>query len=287
MQTSDQYLRWRLSEVVGQPLLARESSDASGGDRSSLKNSSIVGKAIREPYYPMFVASHRLRLNYYYDRSGRWVKFSDWIPKSQRQYRPMFLEDYYELVGLAPAYQIPELKENIFFLLAGLNSRFRHPARALAKIETEEQYAKYRSLLFMQLNLRIMRMHLRLGAKYDKQNLYFYDTDFSDNLEKFFFIARSYYYQAYPFWQRTKKYAGQAMGYRSQIDLPALQSTMYRIHTGEIDFDRIIARHIGRVEAKLEFTNRFLDQEGRPRPVKQAIEKELQEISKAMPTDLQ
>lgn len=181
------------------------------------------------------------------------------------------MEDYYELFGLKRGYRVPELRENIFFLHTSLEARFRHPRNAMATIRTEEEYHKYRNLMFMQTNLLIMRMYLRLGSQYDKRHLYFHDLDVADDLEVSFSIARTYYYHARQYWEKARHYAEVASQYPFTIDLHTIESERHLIMTGERDFARIIDRHLGRVEAKLEVVGAFLDEEGRPRPVKETM----------------
>lgn len=234
-----------------------------------------VSRALPDPYYPQ-QPQGELRLNYYYDRSGRWVKFSDWIPFRQRKYEPMHLEDFYELYGLPHHYNVSEIKESIYWLVQALTHRFRHPRNALCKIETPEQYHKYRLLMFMQINLLIMRMFLRLGSMYDKRHLYFHDLDYADDLEKSFLVARSYYRQSAPYWQLAQRYAREAEQYRFDSCMVSLENTRFQIATRRLNFDRIIDRHIYRVEAKLGLTTEFLDIEGRPRPVLEAMQRDIE-----------
>ncbi len=240
-----------------------------------LRAQSVVMRALPDPYYPQ-QPKGQLRLNYYYDRTGRWVKFSDWIPFQQRKWSPRHLEDFYELYGLPHHYKTAEVKESIYFLVQALTHRFRHPRHALCKIENERQYHKYRLLMFMQINLLIMRMYLRLGSLYDKRHLYFHDLDFADDLEISFLIARTYYREAITYWKHAQKYADEANEYRFELDLPTIESTRFEIVTGELDYDRIIQRHLYKVEAKLGMTSDFLDQEGRPRPVKSVMQEDIE-----------
>ena len=93
----------------------------------------------------------------------------------------------------------------IHFLKTALLRRFRHPRNALAKTKTKEEYHKYRLLLFMHLNLKIMRSYLRLGSLFDKRHLYFYNLDFADELKESFKIAEFYYQQAVPYWKKIQR----------------------------------------------------------------------------------
>ena len=241
----------------------------------ALQAQSATRRALPDPYYPQ-QPQGELRLNYYYDRTGRWVKFSDWIPFKQHKYEPRFLEDFYRLYGLPHHYNVAEVKLAIYWLVQSLTHRFRHPRNALCKIETEAQYHKYRNLMFMHINLQIMRMFLRLGSLYDKRHLYFHDLDMADDLEISFMIARTYYRAAIPYWNQARKYAAVAGEYRFDLDLPTIESHRFQINNGELDYDRIIYLHLQRVNGKLGMTTAFLDQEGRPRPVKTAIQKDIE-----------
>lgn len=236
-----------------------------------------VARTLPDPYYPQ-KPHGELRLNYYYDRTGRWVKFSDWIPFQQKKYHPQFFEDYYELYGLSQGYNVSQLKENIYFLYMAQSAPFRHPRNALCKIETEEQYHKYRNLMFMQAHLMIMRMYLRLGSLFDKRHLYFHDLDFADDLEVSFLVARTYYKEAEKYWYSARQYALEANKHPFEIDLPQIESTRFEIVRGDLDFKRIIDRHESRVEAKLAIVKEFLDKEGRPRPVKMRMLEDIQNM---------
>lgn len=232
---------------------------------------------LEDPYYPQ-KPHGELKLNYYYDRTGRWVKFSDWIPFLQKKFQPLFFEDYYRLYGLPIGYNTAEIKENIYFLYAARAVKFRHPRNSLCKIETEEQFHKYRLLMFMQVNLLIMRNYLRLGSLYDKRHLYFHDLDVADDLEVSFLIARTYYKEAEKYWKLARQYAHEADRHRFEIDLPQIESTRFKIVTGELDFRRIIDRHLVRVESKLGVVADFLEEEGRPRPVKEKMLEDVKSV---------
>ncbi|MCB1175584.1 MAG: hypothetical protein KDK39_18560 [Leptospiraceae bacterium] len=239
-------------------------------------------RALPDPYYPQ-LPQGELRLNYYYDRSGNWTKFSDWIPFQQKKFIPTHLEDFYELYGLPHHYKTAEVKEAIYFLELALVHKFRHPRNALCKIENEQEWHKYRLLMHMQINLQIMRMYLRLGSLYDKRQLFFHDLDFADDLEISFQIARSYYHMAIPYWHKARELAAEAGEYRFEIDLPGLESERFAINRGKLDFDRIISRHMLRVESKLGVVQPFLVNEGRPRPVKKAMQQDMEEFNRQNP----
>jgi hypothetical protein len=206
------------------------------------------------------------------------VKFSDWIPFAQNKNTLRFAEDYYETYGLPHGYNVPEIKESMYYLYMSLDAKFRHPRNALAHIDTPEQYHKYRLLFQMHTYLLLMRMNLRLGSLYDKRHLYFHDLDFADDLEISFLIAKTYYTESRKYWEKAKELAIRADEYPFEIDLGTMESERYEIVNGTLDFDRIIDLHTARVEAKLEHITAFLDSEGRPRPVKTAMQKDLEKM---------
>ena len=137
-----------VSLVLAVPLLF-----VSVGPRSEVDAQNARAIQVPTSLFPQTVKAE-FRLNYYYDRSGRWTKFSDWIPFKQKKWNPRFLEDFYMLHGLPMGYKPHDLKERIYLLHVALNTRFRHPRHALCKIETSQEYHKYRLLMFMKVNHR-------------------------------------------------------------------------------------------------------------------------------------
>jgi hypothetical protein len=162
------------------------------------------------------------------------------------------------MYSLKMLYGEEEIRRNIHLLNTALGVRFRHPSQALCKIETPEQYHKYRLLMFMHINLMIMRSYLRIGSLYDKRHLYFYNLDFADELKESFGTAESFYHQSIPYWDKAKKYAQRAGEYKFELDLGTMETTRYEIQTGELDFQKIISNHIANVKAKQKTVADFL-----------------------------
>ncbi len=207
--------------------------------------------------YPALHAN--LRLDYYYDQSGLYTKFSDWIPKKLHQWEPRYVEDFFLLYSLKQHYQEDKLRRNIYYLQQALRRRFRHPSQALTKITNQKEYHKYRLLIFMHINLKIMRSYLRIGSLFDKRNLYFYNLDFADELKDSFKIANFFYKKAMPYWKKARQYAKQASTYPFEIGMDTLESIRYEIMTREIDFTRYINQKIAKLEKKNERVNSFLE----------------------------
>ncbi|MFC1671375.1 hypothetical protein ACFL20_13360 [Spirochaetota bacterium] len=202
--------------------------------------------------------SHLSAEDYQYDyftiekKKNKYVPFSDYIPRIRHHYKtvPHFLEDYYELYGMKQYYNENTLRRNIARLKTALNCRFRHPSMALVKVETEIEYRKYRNLLFMHINLLIMRNYLKIGARYDKRKIYFFNADFAKEINESLDIAESFYKEAMPYWVKAKKYANNASKFRITTDLGKMESERYSIIQGELDYNKIINFHLRNLSKK-------------------------------------
>ena len=197
--------------------------------------------------------------NYEYEKNGPYTKFSDWIPYKLHKYNPKFLEDYYEIHGLSLYYGENELRRNIYFLKIALKSRFRHPNNALCFIEDEKAYHKYRLLLFMQVNLQIMRSYMRIASKYDKRHLYFYNLDFAYDLNRSFATAESFYKEAIPYWEKSRQYAKEADKIPVMLDMGTIESSRFEIMNKKLDFGYIINNHLAKLEKKQKLVKEYLE----------------------------
>lgn len=189
----------------------------------------------------------------YFDKEkDKYVPFSDYIPKVRLHYQtvPHYLEDYFLLYGLKQYYNENTLRKNIDRLKKALGSKFRHPSEALVKIETEEEYLKYRRLMFMHINLLIMRNHMRIASRYDKQKVYFYNNAFAKEINESLGIAEKFYKDAIPYWEQARDYAEKASSIKITTDLSYIESERYSIIKGDTDFGKIIDTHIKKIGQK-------------------------------------
>jgi hypothetical protein len=186
----------------------------------------------------------------YFTEEKKYTPFSDYIPRSRLHYKtvPHFLEDYYLLYTMRQHYNENTLRKNIERLKTALQCKFRHPSQALTRIDSEEEYLKYRNLMFMHINMLLLRDHLKIAARYDMRRVKFYHRDFADDIRKSLDIAEQYYRDALPYWEQARLYASRASEIRITTDLGTIESQRYSIVTGATDFGKIIAGHLEKIE---------------------------------------
>jgi len=196
----------------------------------------------------------------YFSEKDEFVPFSDYIPKVRMHYDtvPHHLEDYYLLYGMKLYFNESSLRKNIEMLKTSLGSKFRHPSLALVKVDSEEEYLKYRKLMFMHINLMIMRNYLKIGARYDKRNIKFHDATFAKDINDNLDIAKKMYETSIPYWEEAKKLAVEASRIKITTKLGNIETERYRIITGDLDFQKIITGHITAVNKKQEKLKNFI-----------------------------
>lgn len=168
-------------------------------------------------------------------------------------YKILYAEQFYELYH-NHLYQYPDdSAENIYYLGMALRSDFANPLNALAKIENEKEWEKYRYLFYMHVNLKIIDSYIKMATKFDRQKAYFYNAPWQqaniDSLNK----ARECYVYALNFWNDAQDWSDKASSPRfSWMFLEEIQyweDENYRIQQGELDYNAILTRQIERVDA--------------------------------------
>jgi hypothetical protein len=161
-----------------------------------------------------------------------------------------YKEQYYKLYHTHYIQYPDDSIENIYYLEQATKADFCNPLYALAKIDTKQQWAKYRALLDMHLRLKLIEQHLILGSKYDKQIAYFYNAPWKEQNLESLKTAETCYQTALLYWEDAKKYALEARKYRF-IDLAEFhyeQDESLRIETGKLDYADIINDELKRLE---------------------------------------
>ncbi len=215
--------------------------------------------------FPYITYGEDYQYQYFNEEKDKFVPFSDYIPKVRLHYKtvPHYLEDYYELYCMKQYYNENSLRKNIERLKTALKCKFRHPSQALVKMESNAEYNKYRNLLFMHLNMLIMRNYMRVASKYDKQKIYFYNIDFANEIKDSLDIAENLYKEAIPYWEKAKEYAEKASSYKLTTDLGYIESERYSIVKNELDFGRIIDKYIEKIGKKRLILGKSLSSKSR------------------------
>lgn len=222
-------------------------------------------KTILTRTFILFVLSAPLlsedyQYQYFTEEKDKYTPFSDYIPRVRRHYYtvPHYLEDYYELYGMKQHYNENSLRKNILMLKTALECNFRHPLYALCKTESDQEYYKYRNLMFMHINLLIMRNYTHIAVRYDKREIKYYDEVYAEEIQESLQIAEQLYAEALPYWREAKRYAARASTVKKTLDLGFIESERYSIITGELDYERIIKGHIANTQKKRQKLESYL-----------------------------
>lgn len=139
--------------------------------------------------------------------------------------------------------------ENIYWLEQARKADFCNPLYAMAKIDDTRQWERYRYLLDMHIDLKLIEQHLALGAKFDKRVAYFYNAPWKkENLESLK-IAESAYRAALAYWEDARALALKAM----QMRFTYIEGAEYwtdeaaRIELGDLDYADIIGDELTRL----------------------------------------
>ncbi|MDR3167678.1 MAG: hypothetical protein LBT93_07025, partial [Treponema sp.] len=95
-----------------------------------------------------------------------------------------YKEQFFKLYHLHYIQYPDDTMENIYWLERAAAADFANPLYAMARIENEIQWEKYRYLFMMHINLKLIEQYLFLGNKWNKRNAYFYNAPWKEqNLE--------------------------------------------------------------------------------------------------------
>lgn len=161
----------------------------------------------------------------------------------------VYAEQWYRLFH-DHLYQDPDnTLENIYYLERALRSDFANPLNALTPIRDEKEWARYRALFRMHVNLLLVRETMTLGSNFDKQQAYFYNYPWKaanlDSLSK----AEKIYQTAFGYWKDAQTYAAEAAN-KPPMWFDNLQfwiDEQSRIESGDLDYARIIQKQLDRV----------------------------------------
>lgn len=170
-----------------------------------------------------------------------------------------YREEYYRLYHLHYIQYPDDTMENIYFLEKALAADFANPLYAVAHIENETEWEKYRYLFTMHLNLKMVEQYIYLGNKWNKRNAYFYNAPWkNENLESLE-TTETCYKTALIYWNEALVWAQKALDRRFRfIDLAEIhfwQDEAARIESKVLNYGFTINRELvslQRVREKFE-----------------------------------
>jgi hypothetical protein len=169
---------------------------------------------------------------------------------SAAAYPVYYKEQYFKLYHEHYIQYPDDSIENIYWLERAKKADFCNPLYALAKIEDKAHWERYRYLLDMHLDLKLIEQHLALGSKFDKRHAYFFNAPWRDQNLESLKTAEAAYTTALAYWSEAKALAAKAMKMRfTRLDeVQAWIDEAFRIDTGDLDYADIIGDELKRLE---------------------------------------
>jgi hypothetical protein len=129
---------------------------------------------------------------------------------SLNAYFVTYKEQYFRLYHLHYIQYPDDTMENIYWLEQAIKADFANPLYAVAHIENETQWEKYRYLFMMHLNLKLIEQHLFLGNKWNKRNAYFYNAPWKEQNLDSLETAETCFRTALYYWNEALSWAEKA-----------------------------------------------------------------------------
>ncbi|GHV73106.1 hypothetical protein AGMMS49940_04080 [Spirochaetia bacterium] len=163
-------------------------------------------------------------------------------------YYVQYKEQYYRLYHLHYIQYPDDTMENIHWLEQAIKADFANPLYALALIEDETQWEKYRYLFMMHAHLKLIEQYLYLGNKWNKRNAYFYNAPWKEQNLKSLETAEACFRAALSYWDTAREWAEKAQDRRFRfINLARVQNwedEAGRIENTTLDYGKIINREL-------------------------------------------
>ena len=167
---------------------------------------------------------------------------------SLNAYLVTFKEQYYRLFHIHYIQYPDDTIENIYWLEKALKADFCNPLYALALIENETEWEKYRYLFNMHINIKLIEQYLFLGNKWNKRNAYFYNAPWKEQNLESLETAETCFRTALYYWDEALKWAEKARAKKFYfINLQKVQfweDEVHRIESGELNYGKTINREL-------------------------------------------
>jgi hypothetical protein len=171
-------------------------------------------------------------------------------------YLVQYKEQYYRLYHLHYIQYPDDTMENIHWLEQAVKADFANPLYALALIEDEVQWEKYRYLFMMHVNLKLIEQYLYLGNKWNKRNAYFYNAPWKEQNLESLETAETCFRAALSYWSDAREWAERSLDRRFRyINLRNVQfweDEAGRIEDKSLDYEKIINRELALLQGVRE-----------------------------------
>jgi hypothetical protein len=159
-----------------------------------------------------------------------------------------YKEQYFRLYHIHYNQYPDDTMENIYWLEKAVKADFCNPLYALALIENEVQWEKYRYLFNMHINLKLAEQYLYLGNKWNKRRAYFYNAPWKEQNLESLETAETCFRTALFYWEEAEAWAGKVRESRFRyINLVRVQNwedEVFRMETGALDYAKTIGREL-------------------------------------------
>jgi RNA polymerase-binding transcription factor DksA len=180
--------------------------------------------------------------------TGTLITLSLLLPPPLHGYFVQYKEQYYRLYHLHYIQYPDDTMENIYWLEQALKADFANPLYALALIENETQWEKYRYLFTMHVYLKLIEQYLYLGNKWNKRNAYFYNAPWKEQNLESLETAETCFRAALSYWRDALEWAAKSRESRFRwINLQRVQfweDEALRIEEGDLNYETIINREL-------------------------------------------
>ena len=160
----------------------------------------------------------------------------------------IYKEQFYRLFHLHHNRNPDNVMENIYWLERALHAPFANPLFALARIENEVQWQKYRYLFMMHVNIILTEQHLFLGNFWNRRTAFFFNAPFREQNLSSIEIAETSFRTALYYWNQALVWVEKLRDNRFRwINLEQVQfweDQAFRIKNGRLDYARTINREL-------------------------------------------
>jgi len=167
-------------------------------------------------------------------------------------YYVTYKEQYYRLFHIHHNQNPDDTMENIYWLERAIQAPFCNPLFALALIEDETQWEKYRYLFNMHLYIKLIEQYMFLGNKWNKRRAYFYNAPWRDQNLESLEIAENCFRTALYYWDEAVSWAEKANERRFRwLHLERVrfwEDEAYRIEQGTLNYGRTIQRELASLQ---------------------------------------